>query len=310
MAGIGVFVLNRMPIMQVEALWVLTTFALGGAGLLGLWTASKLMNRGNRHLAALAPQATAKDPRPPVVYLRPFAYEKQLLDAEEELGVLLSSIGPFIAVGNPADRLPPLGAARAYFQQGDADWQEFIRTSVARASLVILALGKSDGILWEFRTCRSIMSPQNLLILLYGSDEEIRESLETLRRELEMHVAKLTIPLQRSTSFGEWRGLISFDQAWHPKYHELLPPAGERWIGYSDEDLRGAWGKWDIVQFVLNEALPKELKSHIPPPPERPDLIKPWVKAEGPYAMNALFIMLLQYTFIWTKRFFRRKAVR
>jgi hypothetical protein len=92
-----------------------------------------------RTIAPFADEIRANDQRPPVLYLRPFkddnvtfpfwlsrwregwkhpwvrpTYEEHLRDA-------LSEIGPVIAIGNPSEAYPFLGAARLYIE--GEEWQ-------------------------------------------------------------------------------------------------------------------------------------------------------------------------------------------
>jgi hypothetical protein len=55
--------------------------------------------------------------------------------------------GPLIAVGDPRDPVPPLGAARTFV--GGGDWKQVV-SDLARASqLVVLAVDSSEGVRWE-----------------------------------------------------------------------------------------------------------------------------------------------------------------
>ena len=66
---------------------------------------------------------------------------------EEQLARALRKIGPFVAVGNPAERLPLLGAARMY--AADEDWQAAVGELIGRAAVVVLHAGEGDGFTWE-----------------------------------------------------------------------------------------------------------------------------------------------------------------
>ena len=49
---------------------------------------------------------------------------------EERLARTLRKVGPFVAVGDPTERLPLLGAARMY--AADEEWQETVDELTAR----------------------------------------------------------------------------------------------------------------------------------------------------------------------------------
>jgi hypothetical protein len=155
-------------------------FLLAGAA--GFWTAAAVTNKAGLFQVgvqfalgglaclviarrAVAPDASAVlavDPRPPVVYLRPFQHEDEtfvrlpwhwrgfwknagraimhrkgwhLLTLEQYLGGEISAgIGPFIALGNPVDFVPPEGAARTYV--ADDEWTKHFEAMVQRARCI------------------------------------------------------------------------------------------------------------------------------------------------------------------------------
>jgi hypothetical protein len=137
-----------------------------------------IMRRGRKLSALRGDQYLAGDPRPPVVYLRPFASDEEgagvlnswlllrpgYFTEEEQLATVLNEIGPFVAIGDPAESLPDLGAARIY--ASDDDWQVKVRDLLSRAALVILRPGTSEGFWWEFRLVRDVVSPERLLLLV------------------------------------------------------------------------------------------------------------------------------------------------
>ena len=57
-----------------------------------------------------------------------------LIAEEEQLVKSLSSVGPVVAVGEPNERLPALGAARLHFQQDE--WRQGVVTLLHRAGNV------------------------------------------------------------------------------------------------------------------------------------------------------------------------------
>ncbi len=100
----------------------------------------RLWRRSRQYGALGADEAMARDPRPPVLYLRSFAddgdatlapgrsalvrYGQQILapvTPEQEMADILADVGPVVAIGKPGEPLPELGAARLYV--ADADWQ-------------------------------------------------------------------------------------------------------------------------------------------------------------------------------------------
>jgi hypothetical protein len=60
--------------------------------------------------------------------------------------------GPVIAIGRPGEKLPPLGAARAYVD--DKLWQAEVTKLAQESRLVVLLLDRTSGVAWEF--CRLV----------------------------------------------------------------------------------------------------------------------------------------------------------
>ena len=126
-----------------------------------------LVTRGRRMRAGGAERVLTDDSRAPVVYLRPFGAdgaeiakrvssrvriapsERIVKTYEERLAHALRKIGPFVAVGDPAERLPLLGAARMY--AADEDWQATVGDLIGRAAVVLLHAGEGHGLNWEVR---------------------------------------------------------------------------------------------------------------------------------------------------------------
>jgi hypothetical protein len=136
-------------------------------------------------------QQLAGDMRRPILYLRPFKFEKvgfyarsttdsmassvpaEFLHriygrrsggtAEQFFVGLLQTLGPVVAIGRPGEKIPPLGAARLY--PGD-DWQGLFVKLLDRAQMVILFAGTSENFRWEMEQVfrRSPFVPTMLLM--------------------------------------------------------------------------------------------------------------------------------------------------
>jgi hypothetical protein len=76
----------------------------------------------------------------------------------------LRKIGPFVAVGDPTERLPLLGAARMY--AADEDWQATVGELIGRAGVVLLHTGESDGFTWEVRHVIEYGAPERAILSL------------------------------------------------------------------------------------------------------------------------------------------------
>jgi hypothetical protein len=88
-----------------------------------------------------------------------------LYSLEEELAEAVRPLGRLVAVGYPDERDPPLGAERTYLSH-DA-WQGEIRGMLERAKLVVLRPGRGEGIAWELREARRLLTPERLVLLVW-----------------------------------------------------------------------------------------------------------------------------------------------
>ena len=119
-----------------------------------------------RRTAAEYQQVRDWDDRPPILFLRAFRQDNKPLDTRHDgllnrmfsfsnkfltLDALLldvaSPYGPVIAIGQPGESLPPLGAARQYVT-GDG-WREVVDQLMTRARFIIVCVDDTDGIAWE-----------------------------------------------------------------------------------------------------------------------------------------------------------------
>lgn len=151
-----------------------------------------LRARRRRLTAPSGEQVLADDPRPPVVWLRPFELDGALLRPpvrpswrrgaprfaiaslssygirpptyEEHLTRALRDVAPVIGLGDPVETLPRRGAARIYVD--DADWRSTIAELLARDGTIILHLGDSPRLRWEAQQVAYLGEPERLIISL------------------------------------------------------------------------------------------------------------------------------------------------
>jgi hypothetical protein len=114
----------------------------------------------------------------PIVFLRSFSDEgatvtsKRLFDRLvrrrrrlEEIAVsALRPLGAAIAIGQPGERLPKLGAIRAYYP--DDQWQAAVLEWMRRAQLIVLVGGASHWTLWELRQAIDLGYHGKILLVL------------------------------------------------------------------------------------------------------------------------------------------------
>ncbi len=158
------------------------------------------------------------DERSPILLLRSFADDAKQIRAKGLamrvlfLGMLgrkrleaaiadeLSRLGPFIAIGQPGERLPRLGAARAYFS--DDEWQSAVIDWISRARLIVMIAGRTPWVQWELRQIvRAGQLGKLLLLLPPGPAEDRRHRIELICEALDdRRLASADVNLQRSVA--------------------------------------------------------------------------------------------------------------
>ena len=157
---------------------------LGAAIAVLTLVAWRLWRRSRKYGALGADAAMARDPRPPILYLRSFADDGEALigeqswwmrrgaalgavvTAEQEMAELLAAIGPVVAIGKPGEPLPELGAARLYVS--DDQWQAKVQELMKKARLVVVRVGASPGLLWEIEQAFAHLPRQRLVLAVLG----------------------------------------------------------------------------------------------------------------------------------------------
>lgn len=189
------------------ALAVLAAFAVAVSGIVGgllLLPAVWLLRQAMAHAAPDAARALQEDASPPVLYLRSFADEeltirsrwnrrRSLLENlqwpardrfEEVLVRHLADYGPVIAVGQPGERIPKLGAAREYLP--DQEWQHSVLRRMKDACLVAVVLGRTEGLEWEMAALvRTGALARTLLIAPPVDDAQIQARWRTTAMAVE-----------------------------------------------------------------------------------------------------------------------------
>lgn len=187
-----------------------------------------LRRRGRKLMAAGGEQVLAEDARPPVVYLRSFSADALGTKAvglsyrysteEEQLAMVLRGIGPFVAIGDPSESLPDLGAARIY-ARGE-DWKRKVLDLIRQARLVVVRAGVTEGFWWELEMVRDRVAPEKVL-LLAPTDRAEYDAFRRRAAEIFLHPLPESVSGKRLTS--HIGGVIEFDSGWHPR---LLPFRG------------------------------------------------------------------------------------
>ncbi|MGE3468751.1 MAG: hypothetical protein AB7O28_00295 [Vicinamibacterales bacterium] len=209
-----------------EAIGMGLLVGCGAAGVLAIHQ----LRAHQRHHADSAAQALAADARAPVVYLRSFQDDGQMvvrgvtplpawmsaivaaasaMSIEQELAAILRRVGPVVAIGRPGEPVPDLGAARFYVPHDR--WQAAILDLLDRAALVVVRLGTSEGVRWEIDQVLARVPRGQVLFLVMGSGRDIAAAIAALERRLGVDLP--LDPLERQESAGRrWlRYLVTLD---------------------------------------------------------------------------------------------------
>jgi TM2 domain-containing membrane protein YozV len=167
------------PVIAVPALVAFVVVAR-----LGMRT----LRAGWKYDAQPAADVLREDSRPPVLYLRSFRDDSELLvtssntasaritaalnytvafNPEQELALILDGVGPVVAIGRPGEPLPELGAAREYV--ADDRWRDTVDSYMRRASLVVIRAGATDSLWWEIERTLEQVPPQKVVIVSLGA---------------------------------------------------------------------------------------------------------------------------------------------
>lgn len=144
------------------------------------------------------------------------------LTQEEQLIASLRVAGPVVALGQPDEQLPRLGALRIY--RSNDTWRETVVGLLRRARLVVVSMGSGRNVCWELFQAIRIVVPQRLVLLIIMDPEEYARSREIVgeyfdseARELRGCDRKWTPPLlpEAPSDLGGSPGwVIQFDGAW------------------------------------------------------------------------------------------------
>ncbi len=149
----------------------------GGAALAGIGTGLSWL--GARFRQPGAAELLARDDRAPVVFLRSFSADNQLavttsswpfqraLTLEERMTRALSTLGPVVALSDPADPFGFLGAAR--MDVDDDAWQQRVEELCRSAGWVVFYAGDSPSLQWEIDLITSIVDPRRVIVFIGGA---------------------------------------------------------------------------------------------------------------------------------------------
>ncbi len=243
-------------------LYAVQNLALALLGGLTAYLGARLVNRGRRHHVPIGLSPLADDPRPHILFLRPFdndgaewqmspassaqgfgyrgpwrqigAIVRLLHTSEQLVARAFRHIGPLVAIGDPAEGLPRLGAIRVYAGD-DEHWKRLVAELAAGASYVLLEIGRSPGIVWEVQHVVDNVKPGQLILSLPNPRISFFPPSGPRRRERKRSEAYLEFAERTTTVFPhalptEIHGslFMYFNEQWipYPAYPnpQAVPP--------------------------------------------------------------------------------------
>lgn len=194
-SGLAVLLFAASAVLLLAPLYTAIGWSNGLRGtLLLLMSAVASARAGRRKGLPTADAVLQEDTRPPVLYLRSFGSERALFaqrdeaalahrrwrafrmfftDPNEEFltlerylsGEVTRRIGPFVGLGNPADRLPPEGVARNWVTEG---WEPKVKNWIEEAQCIIAEPRASENLGFEFSAARKHAQKVFIVTSPYG----------------------------------------------------------------------------------------------------------------------------------------------
>jgi TM2 domain-containing membrane protein YozV len=234
--------LMDMPAFKfVEDIWWIEFPSLA-AFLVSAHLGFKFLRTGWKYDVVSAEQLLARDTRPPVVYLRSFEADSELVlrpagfwskvsnvlfgymvtfSPEQELAEILNRVGPVIAIGKPGEPLPELGAARLYVS--DADWKAKVTEMIARSRLVVIRTGSTPNLQWEIEQTIARVPRRQILFVSLGDTKKTAFFDQYLEQRfgpvIKSTTAADTPVYIKLISIGKYMHgrIISFDESLQPR---------------------------------------------------------------------------------------------
>jgi hypothetical protein len=95
---------------------------------------------------------------------------------EQAAARVLGRLGPFVTIGEPHEAYPNFGAARAYFEGGDAIWKEKVVEWMTCSSIMVLVPARRRGSLGSWVKRSSPPSPGKLLMVFPADRPKARKA--------------------------------------------------------------------------------------------------------------------------------------
>jgi len=248
-------ILNHMPDVRLDTFLrdmvsrgIVTGVPLGlgiGLAILGVSMVNRARRRALMQMQRVrARTAPTADSSPLVLYLRSFRDDRItaqpadfnnylmavlnpgvfVLTEEEQLADALEDVGRFVAIGEPGEALPALGAERLYV--GADAWQQTVMHMMAQSRLIVLRTGLSKGLWWEVQRAVELVPPQHILFVVsyVGVEYEVfrTQAQHYLPCQLPEQPFRQKAGLRAAIITDRLAGFIAFDVDWTAQYLPLV----------------------------------------------------------------------------------------
>lgn len=236
--NVGLIMVLMLPIMfgsftPQDDPWMVAGVLTVTIGLLGanVFGAGNIIARyADAGATALYQSVREWDTRAPIVFLRSFNQDDDRvpvtggdrfartpagISRSRTLDELLlehgSPYGPVIAIGDPRDPVPPLGAARVFVPERGNGWQDVVRGLVDASQCVVMCPNTGRGVQWELDLIASSTARLNVIFL--ASPELTRADTLALFERLVPDMPEIAADQTPIAAFAEqgrgWRVLTS-----------------------------------------------------------------------------------------------------
>lgn len=189
-------------------------------GLTLMWARKRRQNPADKVLS--------EDKRPPVLYLRSFKDDHTTSSLINESGLplsfteeeylvdVLNDFGPCIAIGQPDEKIPDLGAARMYV--ANDRWQDKVRELLISSKLVVLRAGKTKNFLWEVEQSIKSVNPRKIIILIPKMKNVYSQFYKLANPSFPRPLPETIGESNLFTGIASLHGYIHFDEDWTPHF--------------------------------------------------------------------------------------------
>ncbi|MER5870295.1 hypothetical protein [Streptomyces sp. NPDC002044] len=237
-------------------LLIILSVCVAGAAL--FYGSFRLIIRGRRHRSGTVGSFGNLSGEPYVLYLRPFGLDALMaspvpeapgaftrspfeipgLTQEDFLVRQFKGLGRVIAVGQPGERLPQLGAKRGYLPIDN--WQDTVSEMIQGAHVVMMTAAPGPGTVWEFTEALRTIPPARLVLLVYGDPADYAAFGKAVTQGYVLRSAQedtgvwpqlpelpaFPPPLPRAKG-QRWelglKGIVSFDENWNATFNRFDP---------------------------------------------------------------------------------------